>query len=78
MRKDKKVIPIIDCPICGKEDIPLSYEGTMTKPGNSDIEIWSCSNCGKVPNLAEDIRVKRYISIIELKALGWEETVSKS
>jgi len=72
MRKDKKVIPIIDYPVCGEKDVPLSLEATMQKEGRPDLEIWQCSSCGKVPNIEHDIKIKRYISIKELEELGWE------
>lgn len=71
VNENKKIIPIIDCPTCGAKDVPLSHEATMTK-GEKTIEIWACSSCGKVPNVAEDLRIKRWISIKELKALGYE------
>ena len=70
--QDNKVIPVIDCPNCGAKDVPLSHEVTMTKEGMEDIEIWACTNCGTVPNIAGDLKVKAYISIKQLKALGWE------
>ena len=75
MRKDKKVIPVIDCPICGAKDVPLSHEATMQKEGKPDLEIWQCSSCGKVPNIAHDLKIKRYISMKELEELGWQQDV---
>jgi len=69
----EKVVPVIDCPICGAKDVPLSLETAMTKEGSPDIEIWSCSKCGKVPNVAEDIKVKRWLSTRDLEAMGYTE-----
>lgn len=73
MRRDKKVIPIVDCPSCGAKDVPLSFEGEFTKKGRPDVVVYTCSNCNKVPNVAEDLKVKRYISIKELEELGWKQ-----
>lgn len=73
MNKTKKIIPVIDCPICGEKDAPLAYEATMTKKGKPNIIVWSCAHCGKVPNLGEDIEVKKYVSIKELEELGWKQ-----
>lgn len=67
------IIPIIDCPICGAKDVPLSHVSTMRKEGHPDIEIWQCTQCGKVPNIGHDIEVKRYVSISELREMGWSE-----
>ncbi len=73
MNKNKKIIPIIDCPICNAKDVPLSYGGTFTKPGCPTVTIWTCTNCGKVPNVANDVQIKRYVSIAELEELGWSQ-----
>jgi len=70
MNENRKIIPIIDCPICGAKDVPLSYEVTMSK-GKKTIEMWSCSSCGKVPNILKDLKVKRWVSVKELRELGW-------
>ncbi len=77
MKKDDvKCIPIIDCPICHTKDVPLSHVAAMTK-GKKTVEIWECSNCGKVPNIGEDIKVKRYISVNELLAMGFSKEKEK-
>ena len=73
--ENDKVIPVVDCPVCGAKDVPLSLEVTMEKEGHSDIEIWSCSSCGKVPNIGKDLKVKRYISIKDLKKMGYSEAL---
>lgn len=70
---DITCIPIIDCPICEAKDVPLSHEATMTK-GDKAIEIWQCSSCGKVPNIANNLKIKRYISINDLKAMGFSKS----
>ena len=76
MDKDAKIIPVIDCPVCGAEDVLLSFEATMSKKGHQDIEIWTCSQCGKVPNVGSDIKVKHYISMADLEAMGYKSEIS--
>ena len=74
LKEDMKTIPIIDCPMCGVENVPLSFDGEFEdKSGRHrpNIVVWSCSSCGKIPNLVGDVKVKRYISLKELKELGW-------
>lgn len=71
--KDRKFIPVIDCPICGAKDAPLSFEAEFQhkEKGRPSIIIWSCSNCGKVPNVAGDMKIKRYISINDSELMGY-------
>jgi len=66
------MIPIIDCPLCGAKDVPMSYEGTFTKEGFPEIELWTCTNCKKVPYVEEDVPIKRWITTEELEKMGWE------
>lgn len=67
----KEIIPVIDCPICGAKDVPLSCDSILSKEGESDIVVWSCSACGKVPNLAEDVKVKRCLSPEDMEKMGY-------
>ena len=66
-----KVIPIIDCPNCKEKDVPLSYEGTMVKEGFPEIVIWQCTSCGSVPNILDEVKVKKWVSIKELEEMGY-------
>jgi len=73
MYKSDKIVPVIDCPVCGAVDTPLSHQATVRKDGYPDIDIWECSNCGKVPNLMQDIKVKKYVSVRDLEKTGWKK-----
>ena len=70
---EEKVIPVVDCPICGAKNVPLSYHGTFSRPGVQDIQVWECTSCGAVPNVVKDLEVKQWISVEELKEMGWNE-----
>jgi uncharacterized Zn finger protein len=72
--KTAKVIPIIDCPVCKAKDVPLSHINTLSKKGHPDVVIWECTNCGKVPNVAQNLKIKKYISVEELETMGWKQT----
>lgn len=53
---------MFDCPICKHENVPLNYKATYTK-GKITLDIYECACCGKVPNIATDIKIK---SVVEL------------
>jgi hypothetical protein len=55
--KEGEDLLLIDCPICGIRDAPLSFKATMAK-GDKSIDIYECAYCGKVPNLGVDIKIK--------------------
>ncbi len=58
--KEGEAIPLIDCPVCKTIDVPISFKATMTK-GDKSVDIFECAVCGKVPNLATDIKIKGYV-----------------
>jgi len=60
--KNPDEIPIIDCPVCKVNDVPLIYKDTMRK-GDKEIDIYECGCCGKVPNIADDIKIKSVVKL---------------
>jgi len=85
MEKDK-IIPIFDCPHCGKKDQPASHhgpyikrirdkKGRFMKGGYIELHIWSCPACDTCLNAVEDFKPKKWISIEELEAMGWKEEI---
>jgi RNase P subunit RPR2 len=70
--QSKPMIPIIDCPACHAVDVPLSYEGTYQKEGEEDVVIFTCTNCGAVPNMVAEVQIKKWLSLEELEKLGWQ------
>lgn len=82
--KEEKIIPIFDCPHCGKKDQPASHhgpyikrirdeKGRFIKGGYKELHIWSCPTCDKVLNLDKDFKPKKWITVEELEAMGWKE-----
>jgi len=71
---DEQLVPIIDCPLCGAKDVPLSHEGSFVRHETPEIRIdlYTCSACGKVPNVEEDLVIKRWVSMVELEAMGYK------
>jgi Zn ribbon nucleic-acid-binding protein len=55
-------IPLIDCPACKTENVPLSYRCTMVK-GDKTIDIYECAKCGKVPNVSQDVEIKKVVKL---------------
>jgi len=76
-KKNRKCIPVVDCPNCGAIDVPLSFHGRYRKEGLPIITVWSCTKCGTVPNLDEDLKVKRYISANDLEKMGFSRATDE-
>ncbi len=64
--------------ICGecKQETPLTHRACLVKEGYEDINIWSTPCCDIVPYDENDI--KGYVSIDELKEMGYEEVKDES
>ena len=70
--------PVIDCPVCGAKDVVMSCEGTyIRREEPKQITVWSCSACGKVPNIEHDIVIKRWVTTAELEAMGWKPGIEE-
>ena len=64
LQGDEYCIPVVVCGKC-EEKVPLSHQGTMTKEGHEDIEIWSTPCCDIVPY--DENSIVGYISLQELQ-----------
>ena len=70
MMIEEKTVPIVDCPYCGKKDVPASHTGPYVK-GTVEVNVWSCPFCDAVLNLEHDFEPKKWITIKELEEMGW-------
>jgi hypothetical protein len=43
----------------------------MVKEGFPEIVIWQCTSCGSVPNILDEVKVKKWVSIKELEEMGY-------
>ena len=66
---DTYFVPIIDCP-CGQRG-PASTAGPYCKDGCEDIYISYCPACERA--VLDEDEIVGYVSIEELKAMGWDE-----
>lgn len=60
--KNPDEIPLFDCSVCKVRDVPLIYKATMVK-GDKEIDIYECAHCGKVPNIAKDIKITASVKL---------------
>ena len=72
MIAEEKTVPIIDCPYCGKKDVPASHSGPYVK-GTLEVHVWSCPFCDSVLNFDRDFEPKKWISVEELEKMGWKK-----
>jgi len=61
------IYPVIDCPICGKEDVPVGELGFIDDGSLKMLRY--CLNCHQPLN--EMPTPKGYASILELEEEGW-------
>ena len=67
---EEHFIPVVICRKCGVET-PLTHRAHLTKEGHEDIDLWSTPCCDILP--IEESEIKGYVSIADLKAMGYEE-----
>ena len=61
------IYPIIDCPICGKPDVPVG-ELSFIEDGMFKI-LKYCLNCHQI---VKEVIPKGYMSTLELEEEGWD------
>ena len=69
--------PILDCPICGQEDIPFGMAGPYIVNG-LPITLLYCLNCNQVlpPQVLEEkVKPKGYVSDLDLEEFGYTDNL---
>ena len=61
------VYPIIDCPICGEINVPVSQLHLINDGLPKTINY--CLKCHQV---IEELKPKGYVSMLELEEIGWD------